>query len=86
MNSPRDKELLELMNILEEDSSLSWTERLQKVIDFKKAKRGLTGFHCSTYPSDPSKTPSNDEIAHDLFMMEKACTEGHFKDVTNMEL
>ena len=60
-------------------SSLSWTERLQRVIDFKRAKRGLIGMHCSTYPADPAKAASAEETAKCIFMMEKECASGNMK-------
>ena len=70
--------------------SVDYCEALDKVIEWKKANRGLKGFHVST-PIDimlgtrEVKDPNEEaeKMAHDVLMMDLAHAKGHDKVVTN---
>lgn len=75
----RDEELIGYMKSLETDNSLSYLEKMQKVIDWKMSHRDLKGFRISLSPS--TNDVSNEEIAKELFMIELNSAEGNIKEV-----
>lgn len=75
----RDEELVGYMKSLEKDNSLSYLEKIQKVIDWKKDHRGLIGLHISLGPSE--KNISNEEIAKEMFKIAFNSAEGKLKEV-----
>ena len=85
----------ELVKVIESaiSESKSCIEALDKVIEWKKANRGLKGFHVSTSMDimlgtrkveDPNEEA--EKMAHDVLMMDLACARGQYTDVTNEEL
>jgi hypothetical protein len=83
---------LELVKVIESaiSESRSCVEALDRVIEWKKANRGLKGFHVSTpidimlgtrEVEDPNEEA--EKMAHDVLMMNLACAKGRYKDVTN---
>ena len=73
--------------------SRSCVEALDKVIEWKKANRGLKGFHVSgpvdiilgtRKVEDPNEEA--EKMAHDVLMMNLARARGQYKDVTNEKL
>lgn len=79
MNNERDEELIGYMKSLETDNSLSYLEKMQKVIDWKKDHRGLIGLRISLGPSE--KNISNEEIAKEMFKTAFNSAEGKHKEV-----
>lgn len=86
---------LELVKAIESaiSESRSCVDALDKVIEWKKANRGLIGFHVSTpmdvmlgnrKVEDPNEEA--EKMAHDVLMMDLACARGQYTDVTNEEL
>lgn len=73
-----DKELIGYMESLEKDNSLSYLEKMQKVIDWKKDHMGLIGLHISLGPSE--KNISNEEIAKEMFKTTFNSAEGKLED------
>lgn len=65
MNNERDEELVEYIESLEKNDSLTYLEKMQKVIDWKKENRGLKGYHISLSPY--ANDVSNEEIAKEMF-------------------
>ena len=89
MDSKVDAELVKVIESAISESK-SCIEALDKVVEWKKANRGLTGFHVSTpidimlgtrKVEDPNKEV--EKMAHDVLMMDLACARGQYKDVTN---
>ena len=84
-----DAELVQFIENAMKTSSNS-IEALDKVIEWKKKHRGLTGFHaspsldvmCGTRKVDDPYAEA-EKMAHDVLMMDLACAKGHCKDVTN---
>lgn len=79
MNNERDEELVEYMESLEKNDSLTYLEKMQKVIDWEKKNRGLKGYHISLGPLE--KNISNEEIAEEWFKMKFNSAEGKLKEV-----
>ena len=69
-----------------ERKDLTWVQKLDAIIAWKKRNEGLKGFHASVYPKEDGTEPEPEEIAHDICMMELASARGQFKDITNEDL
>lgn len=70
----------------------TWTSKADKIIQFKKEKRGLLGMHIST-PLDvlcgqrkiEDPAAEAEKMAHDLCLMMQAEAEGKLKEVTDLD-
>ena len=83
-SSRKDPELIKIMDLIDSvDPKLTNLQKMDFLIKWKKAYRGLKGLHLTI---DPFTTSSNEMIAHDYLMMERSMAEGNYKDVTNEEL
>ena len=82
----------ELIKVIEDaiSESKSCLEAFDKVVEWKKKNRGLTGFHvsapldvmCGQRTIDDPKEEA-EKMAHDILLMDLDCAKGHYKDVTN---
>ena len=85
----------ELEQVIEESiaNSRDYLEALDKVIEFKKEKRGLHAMHISPsldmflgkdHAIDPGEEAN--KMAHDVLMMELSGARGQWKEVNGEEL
>lgn len=89
MSGKRDYELADFIKSVI-DGEGTWVSKADKIIKFKKDKRGLIGMHLSApldvlcgqrKVEDPDE--ESEKMAHDLCLMMRAEAEGKFKDTTN---
>jgi len=82
------QELIDLYESLMADKSLTWVKRLETIIEWKRKNEGLIG--CPRPFVDPFKSPrpSVEDIAHDMFMMQRCVDRGEAQevDVTDLDL
>ena len=83
----------ELANYIEEtiaNSNGDYCSALDKVVEWKKKNRGLTGLHVSVpidvmlgtrKVEDPNEEAK--KIAYGVLMMDLACARGQYEDVTD---
>ena len=91
MPGKRDDELADFIKSVI-DGEGTWVSKADKIIQFKKEKRGLRGIHVSA-PLDvlcgqrkiEDPTAEAERMAHDLCFMMQAESEGKFKDVTDLD-
>ena len=83
-----------LMKIID-DPNLKWSEKMDRIIAYKKEKMGLKGFHVDIIPMekfDPIQNkivyedPGIEEIGKDFCMVIKDSLEGRLQEVTESEL
>ena len=67
------------------DSGTSWSDRLNRIIDYKRKHLGLKGCRVSFFP-DGEFVLDAEKMAHDICMMELAYIEGKYEEVTGEEL
>ena len=75
------QELIDLYEELMENKSLTWVKRLETIIEWKRKNEGLIG--CPRPFVDPFKEPppSAEDIAHDMFMMQRCVDRGEAQEV-----
>ena len=82
----------ELVMVIEDaiNNSGTFLEAFDKVVNWKRKNRGLKGFHVSApldvmcglrKIDDPNEEA--EKMAHDVLMMDLACANGQYEDVTD---
>ena len=77
-----DEEAVAFFEVLANDESLSWEQRLEKMIAWEKEHRGLKAVHCTVWDENATK----EDVARGLFQMKLSSAKGEDEDVTNEEL
>lgn len=82
--SKEDTELLSFLELMDSvQPELTNLQKMDLLIKWKKKYRGLKGISLTVNPFTKN---TNEEIAHDFLMMEKAVAEGKYKDMTESEV
>ena len=85
----KDKDTLDYFRKLKDDTSLTWTERLTKMIDWEKEHNGLIGISPPfVMPSEDGKVLTKEDIARDMFLLKYGIDSGEIEceDVTEKVL
>ena len=75
------KEHVEAMKAIINEPDVQWSDRLDKLIKYKKEHLGLIGARFTFFP-DKELDLDAEKMAHDVCMMELAHLEGRYKDAT----